>query len=245
MKAMVFAAGIGSRLADLTKNRPKCLMEAGGSTMLAHVCTKLKRAGVSEIMINVHHCAQQVMEHVRSCSGWGLKAHFSEESSLLGTGGGLQKVAEFFRDQEYFIVHNSDVYTDFDLSVMVETCKERDAVAVLATKERSTSRPLLFDCTGQLAGWENHNNGTGERFGKNVDLISVGFTGIHVVTPRIIPFLVNYSPPFSIMEAYFDAARQDKLVCRYDIGGSYWIDIGVPERLQELQELLKPMHLLN
>jgi NDP-sugar pyrophosphorylase family protein len=157
---MVLAAGLGTRLRPLTDDRPKALVEVGGRTMLELTLAKLKRAGVREAIVNTHHYAEMIEEYLRANDGFGMRIEVSREDTLLATGGGLKKAAWFFLEghaegggqDEPFLVHNVDVLSTIDLSAMVRAHRESKALATLAVMERETSRYLLFDGEGRLAG---------------------------------------------------------------------------------------------
>lgn len=238
MKALVLAAGYGSRLGELTKDRPKCLMEAGGRTLLQHVLEKLSRAGVNEVVINLFYLGEVIEEFVAHHNGFGMKVHYSREEELLGTGGALKYARKFLEGEEPFIVHNSDVYSDIDLTRLVADHRSADALATLAVLKRDTTRHLLFDQTGYLAGWENADEHTTQVVGGEADLDPLGFSGIQVVSPKIFPYMDIFQYPFSIIAVYMHAVQRGERVLGARFDGNYWIDIGRPKQLKELQQLL-------
>ncbi len=240
MKAMVLAAGIGSRLGSLTKQTPKCLMEAGGKTLLAHTFEKLKTVGVTTVVVNLYHLGDQIRTHVKANNSFGIEVVFSEEKVLLGTGGGLQAAGRYFMDSdEPFILHNSDVYSDIDLSELLAGHRNAKSTATLAVRERPTSRPLLFDSKKLLCGWENQSSGSGEVFGSSPELDRFAFCGVQILSPEIFAFM-PFDAPFSTIESFVLAARNGKRIVGHLVNDVYWIDAGTPERLAELQALLAP-----
>jgi N-acetyl-alpha-D-muramate 1-phosphate uridylyltransferase len=244
MKAMVFAAGYGSRLGKLTKNKPKCLMEAGGKTLLRHVLERLKGAGVSEVAINLYYLGEQIVEYLEAHESFGLSVTLFREDSLLGTGGGLQNAAHFFEGESAFVVYNSDIYSDIDIKKVIELHKKNRAVASLCVMERETTRPLLFDRNNLLCGWENTKEGTGEIFGNALDHTKLAFSGVQVLSAKIFDYM-NNKLPFSTISAFLAAAKEEEIVQAVRIDDSYWIDVGTPEKLQELQMLLSPSESLQ
>ena len=161
MKAMIFAAGLGTRLKPLTDNKPKALVEVGGKTMLELVILKLKEAGFNEIVINIHHFGQQIIDYLKANNNFGLTIHISDERDyLLDTGGGIKKATPFLMGNEPFLVHNVDIFSNVDLRQLYENHLKSGATATLLVSQRKTARYLLFNKENKLCGW--HNNETGE-----------------------------------------------------------------------------------
>lgn len=241
MRAMVLAAGKGTRLAPLTDTCPKALVEIGGRTMLEITLGRLRTAGVTDVIVNVHHLADRVIEHVVSHAGHGLRVEISREEVLLDTGGGLRKAAWFFLDDperldEPFFLHNVDVLSTIDLDAMRRFHVEQGARATLAVLERPTARPLLFDSKGQLAG---HRVGTGIRSVPDMKpAVELEFTGIHVLSPRLLPLMdrvmhteATGDRPFSIIPAYLELAAAGEKIVAFRADASSWRDVGTPESL--------------
>jgi len=237
LKAMILAAGMGSRLKELTIDTPKCLMSAGGKTMLEHTVDRLKRAGVKEIVINLHHFHEQIRDFCRRSNYFGINLSFSYEEELLETGGGLQKVRSYFSDVEYFILHNSDVYTDLDLNKLIDYhAQTKNCLASLAVNGRETKRPLLFTKAGALAGWRSKAVSREELVGAAEGLEEKGFCGIHVISNRFFEFNENPLKSYSIIGSYIEAARKGELINALSIDDNYWIDVGTPEKLNQLDQ---------
>ena len=230
MKAMVFAAGVGSRLKELTQHRPKCLMEVGGITLLEHVVTKLKGAGVTSVMINVHHLHQQVLDFVAAKHQFGISIEFSYEDTLLDTGGGLKKVAPFFRDEAAFFIHNSDIFSNIDLNALLAHHTRSQSVATLAVMKRNSSRGLYFDSNGQLIGWTNEKDPP--EVAQYSELLA--FSGVSIASNKIFDCMPTESA-FSLIQPYLNAARRALPVTAFRVDGVDWTDIGTPESLTELQ----------
>lgn len=236
MKAMVFAAGLGTRLRPLTDNMPKALVPVGGVPMLQHVILNLKRYGFEDIIVNIHHFGQQVMDFLAENGNFGISIHISDErGELLETGGGILKARDFFDDGEPFLVHNADVLTDLDLSEFYKYHLHNSADATLLTAERVTSRYLLLDNFNRLNGWINVKTGevkpAGFKYEKGI-YKELAFGGIHVISPSVFPYLQDYSQEhkFSIMPFYLDNCRKLKIM-GYAPKDYAWFDIGKPETL--------------
>ena len=231
MKAMVFAAGLGTRLRPLTDDRPKALVTLGGRTLLEITLARLRSFGVGEAIVNVHHFADQVVEYLAANRSLGMRIEVSREETLLDTGGGLKRAAWFFDGpDEPFLVHNVDVLSTIDLARMIEFHRQHHPLATLAVEQRPTSRPLLFNAEGQLLGRaaiSGENEGPAE-------LNALAFAGIHVVSPRIFAKL-DEEGAFSIVDAYVRLAKQNETILGFRAGGAYWRDLGRPENLIEAE----------
>jgi MurNAc alpha-1-phosphate uridylyltransferase len=232
MKAMIFAAGIGSRLKTLTHDTPKCLMQAGGKTLLEHVIRKLIACGVGEFVINTHHLAHKVEEHLKEHNNFGTTIHLSYEPTLLDTGGGLMKVRDYFRGEDAFVVHNSDIYCTTDLRVLINSHIRNKSVATLAVMQRESRRGLFFDSTMLLQGWSE------EGLAAPVDAQLFAFSGMSVCSCEIFNFMDTSRSVFSIIEPFLSAARATGRVRGQCIDTTSWIDIGTPEALHALQQRL-------
>ena len=233
MKAMILAAGLGTRLQPLTDDRPKALVEVGGSPMLDLTIRFLMKYGIEEIIINVHHFADQLEEYVHSQNSYGISIHFSDERDmLLNTGGGIRHASWFLKGKEPFLVMAVDVLTDLNLHNMMQFHNEQQALVTLAVKDRPTTRNLLFDSDMRLSGWKN--NVTGELKGITDDKgqTGLGFSGIHCIDPRIFD-LIEETGAFSIVDLYLRIMQSEKIVgFRHDKDG--WIEFGRAEKLPEI-----------
>lgn len=238
MKAMVFAAGFGTRLAAVTQGTPKCLVEVAGVTMLERVVEHLKSHGVDEVVINLHYLGEQIKRAVAAQDNFGITVHFSEELEILGTGGGLKKAERFFEKEECFFVHNSDVYSELPLGALVAQHRASNAVATLAVMDRPTDRALLFDAAGELLGYENNKVGERVMVREESAAQALGFSGIQVCSPRIFDHMRAETGQFSTIRAFMNAAKAGASVQAYRMEGAYWIDMGTPDRLEELRRYL-------
>jgi NDP-sugar pyrophosphorylase family protein len=232
MKAMVFAAGRGTRLRPLTDTRPKALIEIDGVPLLQIVLTRLREAGVTEVVINLHHLGAQIEDFVARNDGFGLRVAFSHEEQLLDTGGGLKQAAWFFDDGRPFLVHNVDVLSDIDLGAIVEAHVRSGALATLAAMPRPTTRPLLFDTAGRLCGRVTSDGELVVRApAGNVERL--GFCGIHVVSPGLLARLTE-TGAFAIFESYLRLAAEGVAIRVHRVDGCRWRDAGRPEDLRPL-----------
>ena len=238
MKAMILAAGRGTRLGDITQATPKCLVQAGGKTMLEHVVGRLKLAGVSSIIINLHHLADQVESYVRSKNSFGLDIHFSRESELLETGGGLRNVEPFFSDGKSFFLHNADVYSDVNLTAMYNAHFNSGALATLGVMPRKTSRYLLFDDQNLLVGWENPKEGRSDLVRTVAQPYQLAFSGIQVLSTGIFDFMRDEPERFTTISIFVKAARQNAMIKAFRLDSNCWHDVGTPESLEELRRKL-------
>jgi NDP-sugar pyrophosphorylase family protein len=235
---MVLAAGLGTRLRPLTDDRPKALVEVGGRTMLELTLERLKRAGVGEAIVNTHHHAEMIEEYLRANDNFGMRIEISREDELLDTGGGLKKAAWFFLEgvaEEPFLVHNVDVLSTIDLGALVRAHKESGALATLGVQERDTSRYLLFDGEGRLAGRQKGKDGEPEWLGSNWNGTALAFCGIHVISPRIFA-VMKQEGAFSIIDAYIDLAMNGERVKSYRADGARWRDLGRPDSVAKAAE---------
>jgi N-acetyl-alpha-D-muramate 1-phosphate uridylyltransferase len=238
MEAMILAAGLGTRLGALTQNTPKALVDIAGASALERVARSLIAAGVDRLIINVHHHADAVVQHVEERGGFGVDVAFSrEEGAPLETGGGVRAAAPLFRGHAPFFLHNVDVVTDADLPGMYADHQRSDALVTLAVSDRSSSRSLLFDDLGLLGRADRGRNVRTllrEPVGTVVDR---PFAGIHVASPELLT-LFTETGAFSIMETYMRLAAAGQRIRPFDISGARWLEIGTPQRLEAARQAL-------
>jgi NDP-sugar pyrophosphorylase family protein len=216
MKAMVLAAGLGTRLRPLTDTRPKALVEIGGRTLLEVTLERLRTFGIHDVIINVHHFSDMMIEYLKTKNDFGMHIQISREDVLLDTGGGLKKASWFFReDVEPFVLHNVDVITSIDLRRMIQYHSENRALATLAVHDRHTSRPLAFDETLRLKG-----RGPG-----------LAFSGVHVISPQLLSLLTE-DGIFSIIDSYVRIAAEGEKIVGFRADEYDWRDVG---RLEDLE----------
>jgi len=233
-RAMILAAGMGSRLRPLTNKTPKALLLYKGKPMLEHVMLKLKGAGITEVIINVHHRAEQIIDYVLENNGFGLKVIFSdEEDQLMDTGGGILKAKIFFEGQGAFIVYNIDIFSNIDLKQLLKAHEAGDQLATLAVKKRDTSRNFLMNDQNLLCGWRNNQTGE-EIITRNEEgLRGTAFSGIHVLDDRIFPLLLEEGP-FSITKAYLELSKKYPIYL-YNHSKDHWVDMAHPSNFPSLK----------
>jgi NDP-sugar pyrophosphorylase family protein len=223
MKAMVLAAGLGTRLRPLTNDRPKALVEVGGRTLLEITLRRLSSFGVREVIINVHHFAKMVIESLEKHDSFGLRIEISREDALLDTGGGLRKAAWFFEsDAEPFVLHNVDVISTIDLRRMLQFHQENHALATIAVQDRKTARPLIFDSQGQFRGRAEKSTPSG--------MTALAFSGVHVISPQFLG-VMSEEGAFSIIDSYVRLASQGEKIMGFRADEYYWRDLGKPENV--------------
>ncbi|MES2704144.1 MAG: nucleotidyltransferase family protein [Bacteroidota bacterium] len=232
MKAMLFAAGLGTRLKPFTDYNPKALAEVNNKTLLEHNLRYLQRFGIYDVIVNVHHFADMIEDVLYENSGFGSNVTISDErSEVLETGGGLLKAAPYFEGEDAFVVMNVDVLTNLDLGRMIAAHEAGDAIATLAVMQRNSSRQFLFDEAMRLCGWMNNNTGE-RRISRNMDdLRPLAFSGVQVLTPAVFtnhPF----TGKFSLVDLYLHHAKEYTLA-GYDHSGNIFIDVGKPESLEK------------
>lgn len=233
MKAMVLAAGLGTRLRPLTNDRPKALVEVAGKTLLELTLTRLRSFGIHDVIINVHHFADMLVEYLGAHDNFGMKIAISREDTLLDTGGGLKKAGWFFLEgnsAEPFVVHNVDVLSTIDLARMVEFHEQQRAGATLAVQDRPTSRYLLFDSQLQLCGRRAGHDGVPEMARPAVDVGAFAFSGIHVISPRLLSML-SEAGAFSIITSYLRLAGAGENISAFRADEYSWRDMGKLENI--------------
>jgi NDP-sugar pyrophosphorylase family protein len=237
MKAMVFAAGLGTRLQPLTDDRPKALVEIEGVALLETTIRRLISVGVDQVIVNVHHFAEQIIEYLKTKGNFGIHIEVSVEGELLETGGGLKQAGWFFDDGQPFFIHNVDVLSDIDLGEMMERHIQQDALVTLAVKTRKTSRYLLFNKERNLRGWQRGEKMEPELvIGEEREddgLQRFGFCGIHVVSPRLLPLILEHGR-FSIIQTYMRLVGEGHLVKAFDVTECRWKDVGKIDELSPL-----------
>ena len=243
MKALIFAAGLGTRLRPLTNDRPKALVEVAGVTMLERVIRNVAQAGFDDITINVHHFGEKIIDFLQENHNFGLNIHISDERDLLlDTGGGILKARRWLDGGEPFLVHNADILTDLDLTAIYKNHQHNEALATLLVKDRVTQRYFVFDRSMRLQGWINKKTGETRPDGFTHDactMLERAFGGVHVISPSIFPLLERHAqvtgPVFSITPFYIDVCRTQR-ICGYEPSASYrWLDVGKPETLAQAQ----------
>jgi NDP-sugar pyrophosphorylase family protein len=245
MKAMILAAGLGTRLRPLTDDRPKALVEINGRTLLEITLSRLRSFGVRDVIINVHHFADMIAEYLKTNDNFGMRIEISREVQLLDTGGGLKKAAWFFQDsrghsgkETPFILHNVDVVSTIDLERMRQLHFESQALATIAVQDRETSRYLLFDERRQLCGRRPGRNQPPELARPAQQIQEWAFSGIHIISPRLLA-LITEDGAFSIVATYLRLAALGEKILAFRADEYYWRDLGQPEHVAQAAKDLK------
>ena len=240
MKAMILAAGLGTRLRPLTDDRPKALVEVAGRTLLEITLTRLRTFGIREVIVNVHHFADMVVDYLKKNGNFGMRIEVSREETLLDTGGGLKKAAWFFLEDsgdahEPFILHNVDVISTIDLGRMAQSHREKKALATLAVQDRETSRYLLFDEKDQLCGRRAGRDGALEMARPAHETHALAFSGVHVISRRFLSMMTERGA-FSIISSYLRLASQGEKILAFRSDEYYWRDLGKAENVTQAEQ---------
>ncbi|MDR2009736.1 MAG: NTP transferase domain-containing protein [Bacteroidales bacterium] len=236
MKAMIFAAGYGTRLAPLTDNKPKALVNIAGKPMLQMQIEHLKSFGFNYIVINVHHFSDQIINFINS-NDFGVEIQISDETNLLlNTGGGLKNVKKFFNEGDTFLLHNVDIYSEIDLKEMYNFHLKTCNIATLAVKHRESTNYLLFDETDRLCGWRSYKT--------NSEIISIekttynemAFSGIYVFNYNIFD-AIQKEGSFPIIPELLNISKNDRIGA-YNHDNKYMLDLGKPEAIKKCEELI-------
>jgi len=238
---MIFAAGLGTRLKPITDNLPKALVPIAGKPLLEHVILKLKAAGFGEIIINVHHFPDQIIDFLKVNDNFGIRIEVSDErNELLDTGGGIRKAAWFFDDGKPFLVHNVDILSNLDLNALYQQHLQTDSLATLVVSKRDTFRYLLFDKSLRLNGWINEKTSETKPVGftKSESHLKLAFAGIQVLSPQVFDLMKPFGLKFSIMDFYLSTAQSELIdgfiPAYFDI-----LDVGKLNVLDEAERFVK------
>lgn len=234
MKAMVLAAGLGTRLRPLTNDRPKALVKLNGRTLLQITLERLKSFGIQEVIVNAHHFADRLVEYLAGNNNFGMQVAISREDVLLDTGGGLKQAAWFFEDStEPFILHNVDVISDIDFARMLAFHNSNCALATVAVQQRDSSRYLLFDDHNELVGRRVQNTPP-EIARPSQHQHPFAFCGIHIISPRL-PDLIEEEGVFSIIPPYLRLAAAGEKIIAFRADEYHWRDLGTPQHLAQAE----------
>jgi len=242
-QAMIFAAGLGTRLKPLTDTMPKALVRVGGQPLLWHVIMKLKAAGFERIVVNVHHFAQQIVDYLKESDNFGLDIRISDESDgLLETGGGIKKALPLFDQESPVLIHNVDILSNVDLKFLYDFAASAAAMdssvdALLLVSQRKTKRYLLFDDEMILRGWTNVE--TGEVRGQFPSgLKQLAFSGIHVIGPSAFSLFEEMPERFGIIDFYLKFCQQCVFL-GYEQKDLRLLDVGKLDSLEQAETLIK------
>ena len=239
MKAMILAAGTGTRLKPLTDKTPKALIPVRGIPMLEHVVMKIKAAGFTHIIVNIHHFGEQIIDFLASKDNFGMDVSISDERKyLLDTGGAIKQAKEFLNSDKSFLVHNVDIFSDADLKTMYNTHIRSNSLATLLVSHRLTSRQLLFNQEDRLCGWQNRDTGEVKSFYPAFDpskYLNFAFGGVHVISPEIFNQMEDWTGRFSIIDFYLSVCYKYPIRL-YTENNLQWIDAGKPNELKTVNE---------
>ena len=239
MKAMLLAAGLGTRLKPWTDNHPKALAVVNGKPLLQRNIEYLRRFGIYDVIINVHHFAQQITDAVKQNNGWGSNISISDETdAVLETGGGLKRACWYFEKERSFVLMNVDVLTDLALDAMCAAHVRSARLATLATSKRETSRYFLFDQQNILCGWRNIRTGE-EKITRPAALLEPkAFSGIHVINTELFSLMQATEKKFSMVDVYLSLCG-DHDIFSFDHSDSKFIDVGNPETFKKAQQVFQ------
>ena len=238
MKAMILAAGLGTRLKPFTNSNPKALAEVNDKTLLEHNIRYLQRFGIYDVIVNVHHFADKIEDALFEHGGFGSNVAISDErEEVLETGGGLKKAAAFFKGEDAFVLMNVDVLTNLDLGKMIAANEEGNRIATLAVMKRESSRMLLFDNEMTLSGWKN-NTTNEEKMARPISpLYPFAFSGIQVLSQAVLNN-ISLEGKFSLIDLYLHLAKT-QIIKGYDHSGNIFIDVGKPENIEKAKYLFE------
>jgi MurNAc alpha-1-phosphate uridylyltransferase len=236
MKAMILAAGLGTRLKPWTDHFPKALALVNGKSLLQRNIEYLQLSGIRDVIVNVHHFADQVIDAIQTNKGWGSTVTISDETdAVLETGGGLKKASWYFTEAEDFVLMNVDILTDLNLQAMLQQHKKTNPLATLAVTNRLTSRYFLCNANNELCGWRNVK--TGEEKIRRIEkgLVQKAFSGIHIINSRIFQ-QIKQDGKFSMIDVYLSLCN-NHIFNSFDHSGSRFIDVGKPESVQLAEQM--------
>jgi NDP-sugar pyrophosphorylase family protein len=238
MRALIFAAGLGTRLKEHTENKPKALVQLAGKPLIQWAIENLKSFGVGHIVINVHHFADQIIDFISKNHSFGIRIDISDERDmLLDTGGGLKNAARFFEGKKPVLIYNVDIVSNLNLHKLIDFHIQNKPLATLAVRRRETSRYLMFDENMLLSGWKNFSSGDTiiSREAEFADSEPFAFSGIHIVQPEIFD-LIAETGKFPIMDLYLRLAKNHPIKGYLD-QSDLWMDLGKPAQLAEAEKL--------
>lgn len=238
---MILAAGLGTRLRPLTNDRPKALVQIEEMTLLEIAIRRLKYFGIQEIIVNIHHFGQQIIDFLTANNHFGIQIYISDERAQLLETGGAIKAAQPFIGNAPCLIYNTDILSTIDLRAFIAYHQNNKQLATLAVRNRTTSRKLLFNQTNQLVGWINKKTGE-QKISRSYSVANeFGFSGIHIIEPTIN----QYFPPeskFSIIDVYLKVAQSETIIA-YPHDEDQWLDVGKPEQLLLAPNLLRQLKL--
>jgi MurNAc alpha-1-phosphate uridylyltransferase len=237
MKAMILAAGKGTRLRPLTNTTPKALIELNGMPLLEILIRKMIQSGIREICINTYYLAQQIHDFIEKHQSFGIDIQFSDENDLLDTGGGIKHAAPLLQGKEDILIHNVDILSNLDFQKMLQHHQQKKNMVTLAVSDRKGSRYFLFDEKEHLCGWTNKQSGEIKEARKVKNYHHRAFSGIQIISP----LLLDYFPSeriFSLVDFYLDVCRKE-VIEAFPHDAEHWYDVGKIEDIEYISEQLK------
>ena len=241
MRAMIFAAGVGSRLKPLTDSTPKALIKIHDRPMIEWVILNLISQGIKEIIINLHHFPDKIKNYLKEKDHFGIRIEYSHENVLLDTGGGLKKASWFFKETEPFLVYNTDIISDLDIKQMLNFHIKKNADVTLAVRQRQTSRYFIFNTNYRLSGWTNvKENKTLWVDEYNVNDTRAAFSGIHIISGKIILDQLSNLTTFSIVPEYIRLASEGLKIFGFNTEHWFWFDLGSKSKIERAEKIISP-----
>ena len=238
MKAMIFAAGLGTRFKPWTDHHPKALAMVNGKSLLQRNIEYLQRNGIKHVVVNVHHFADQLIEAIMVNKGWGSEIAISDErDEVLETGGGLLKAKEFFTPGQPFITCNADILTDLDIGKLLKFHEKNKALITFGVTDRKTSRYLLFDENNRLCGWRNKKSGEEKISISKPDLKELAYSCVVVFEYDVFNY-ITFTGKFSLIDVYLHLAA-NHMIMGYDHSGDRLVDVGKPESIAVAEKIFK------
>ena len=235
-KAMIFCAGLGTRFKPWTDKHPKALALVNGKSLLQRNVEYLQQYGIREVIVNVHHFADQIYDTAKKNNGWGSNIYISDETEkLLDTGGGLVKVKKWLGDKEPFVTINVDILTDLDLNKLISFHQQHKSLISFGITNRKTSRYFLFDENNRLCGWRNTKTGEEKISIHKPNLVEKAYSCVVVFDPQVFS-LIPFTGKFSLVDVYL-ALAADHLILGYDHTGDKLVDVGKPESITIAESL--------
>ena len=236
LKAIIFSAGLGTRFKPWTNKHPKALAIVNGKSLLQRNIEYLQQYNITDVVVNVHHFPDQVIEAIKTNKGWGSNVIISDESNeVLETGGGLLKAKSLLNGDQPFLSLNVDVLTDLDINKLISFHQEKKSLVSFAVTERTTSRNILLDVDGRMCGWRNNATGEEKIVIEKTGLKPFAYSCVVVYEPAIFS-LIKQQGKFSIMDTYLQLASQN-LIVGYNHTGDKWVDVGKPESVALAEKL--------
>ncbi|MCL6101579.1 MAG: nucleotidyltransferase family protein [Bacteroidetes bacterium] len=237
MKAFILAAGLGTRLYPYTSNRPKALVELNGITLLERAIRKVSELQLSEIVINIHHFGDKIIDFLKEKQNFNLPIVISDErDQLLDTGGAILKAHHLLGDEEPFLVYNVDILSSMDLAALLACHNEKGGLATMAVRERVTDRYLVFNQEMLLSGWRNTKTGEEILVRKEDSLKNLAFSGIQLIQPEIFSKITE-TGKFSVIQMHLRLAKSESIYGYHDTS-KHWMDLGKPDQLAKAKNII-------